>query len=131
MTLKRRTARAAETLEGDKIETLKPGLRGSEVPQCDPGTPGYIQGIAERPETEEEHNARLGDAAGTAVDVGYLMGTASAPRPSWPAMPEEVLPPGPSGPTVTAAKAPELEFALKPVGGDSHSYRSGAPSGAG
>jgi hypothetical protein len=70
-------------------EDLQPGLPGSEVPQCDPGTPGYIQGIAERPETEEEHNARLGEAAGTVVDVGYLMGTAPDPRPNWPAMPEE------------------------------------------
>ena len=82
-------------LPGGGGEDLQPGLPGSEVPQCDPGTPGYMQGIAERPETEEEHNARLGEAAGTVVDVGYLMGTAPDPRPNWPAMPVEPVEPEP------------------------------------
>jgi hypothetical protein len=108
-------------------EDLQPGLPGSEVPQCDPGTPGYMQGIAERPETEEEHNARLGTAAGTVVDVGYLMGTAPDPRPNWPAMPLEVprtpepatepelIPPAP--PPHGKPDAPELEMVMKPVEG--------------
>jgi hypothetical protein len=95
-------------------EDLQPGLPGSEVPQCDPGTPGYIQGIAERPETEEEHNARLGEAAGTVVDVGHLMGTAAGPRPNWPAMPVEVPEPPPA-PVASSAALPELELVMKPV----------------
>ena len=89
----RRTAKAAEPLEDGELSKPilspvgQPGLPGSEVPQCEEGTPGHIQGIAKRPETEEEHNARLGQAAGTAVDIGHLLGTAPDPRANWPGPP--------------------------------------------
>jgi hypothetical protein len=80
--------------------------------------PGDIMGIPLEPPTPEEHEERLGEAAGTFVDAGHILGTV-APRVGWPAMPEEAPepPPAPAVSPVTPVAAPELELVMKPVEG--------------
>ena len=56
--------------------------------------PGDIMGIPPEPPTPEEHAERLGDAAGTFVDAGHILGTV-APRVGWPAAPVEPEPKDP------------------------------------
>ena len=47
--------------------------------------PGYYMGIADlQPETQTARDTRLGAAAGTTEDIGYMLGTV-APRANWPA----------------------------------------------
>lgn len=48
-------------------------------------TPGDIMGIPLEPETPEEHAERLGEAAGTFVDAGHILGTLE-PRLGWPGL---------------------------------------------
>jgi hypothetical protein len=95
-------------------------------PEPDTGgslTPGEITGIPVEPETPAEHEARLGEAAGTFSDVGYTLGTLE-PRPSWPAMPAEPVEPAPPADLVltlshidpgTTKAHFELENAIGPV----------------
>ena len=48
------------------------------------GFPGYYVGIDNQDaETKAEHDTRLGAAAGTTSDIGYMLGTV-APRAGWP-----------------------------------------------
>jgi hypothetical protein len=48
-------------------------------------------GIPTEPPTQEEHEERLGEAAGTFVDAGHILGTV-APRLGWPAAPVDPEP---------------------------------------
>lgn len=60
-------------------------------PVSAPMTPGWLMGIGSRPQTPAEHAARIGAAAGTFADAGFIMGSL-APRPNWPAAPVVVIP---------------------------------------
>lgn len=60
-------------------------------PASAPMTPGWLMGIGSRPETAEEHAARLGAAAGKFNDAGFLLGNLE-PRSGWPGPPEIVEP---------------------------------------
>jgi hypothetical protein len=72
-------------------------------PEPDTGgslTPGELTGIPVEPETPAEHEARLGEAAGTFSDVGYTLGTLE-PRVGWPALPPEKEPKDPEPEAIT------------------------------